>query len=196
MAFSGKPFFQIPRPIRAKGFVESETLAGNKTLVQKDSFYQFLDPDGTSRDVTLPAELDGIAYNIRNIGTALATLVIKNDAGTAIKTLFPNEQVLVVCDGTNWLPVDHVATTSINVETLAGNKTLTTADALYQFLDTNGSNRTITLPAEEAGLRFKFKSTGAESLLVEDDAAGSIVTVTTGTISEVVCDGTTWQVFE
>jgi hypothetical protein len=101
MQFSGKPFFQIPRPIRRKGHLNIETMAGNKTLVHKDSYFQVLDPNGSDRDVVLPAELDGLAYHIRHSGSA-NSLNVKNDAGSVVLTLAANESAVYACDGTTW----------------------------------------------------------------------------------------------
>lgn len=101
MAFSGKPFFQIPRPIRRKGHLNIETLAANKTLVHKDSYFQVLDPSGADRDIVLPAELDGLAYHIRNSGGA-NNLVVKNDGGSTVLSLAPSEAAVYACDGTTW----------------------------------------------------------------------------------------------
>ena len=101
MAFSGKPFFQIPRPIRRKGHLNIETLAGNKTLVHIDSQFQALDPNGSNRDILLPAELDGLRYDILHAGSA-NDLVISNDAGGNIVTLTFGQSATLVCDGTTW----------------------------------------------------------------------------------------------
>ena len=101
MAFSGKPYFQIPRPIRRKGFLNVETLAGTKTLVAKDSQFQALDPNGSNRDVLLPPELDGLRYDILHDGGA-NNLVISNDAGGNIVTLTTGQSATVVCDGSVW----------------------------------------------------------------------------------------------
>jgi hypothetical protein len=101
MAFSGKPFFQIPRPIRRKGFVNNESISANKTLVHKDSTYQLLDGGVSDYDVNLPAELDGLRYVILNAGST-NNLVVKNDAGGTIATLTPGDVLDFVCDGTSW----------------------------------------------------------------------------------------------
>lgn len=101
MQFSGKPFFKIPRAILRKGHLNIETLAANKTLVHKDSYFQVLDPDGSDRDIVLPAELDGLAYHIRNSGSANA-LNVKNDAGSVVLALAAGEAAIYACDGSSW----------------------------------------------------------------------------------------------
>ena len=101
MAFSGKPFFQIPRPIRRKGHLNIETLAGNKTLVHIDSQFQALDPDGSNRDILLPALLDGLRYDILHDGSA-NDLVIKTALGATSVTLTFGQSATLVCDGVAW----------------------------------------------------------------------------------------------
>jgi len=83
-----------------------------------------------------------------------------------------------------------------NAETLAGTKTLLPQDAQFQLLDADGSHRDVTLPAEEAsqGLFFVIKNVTASTynLVVENDAAGSIDTISPSSFGIFVCDGTTW----
>ena len=102
MAYSGKPFFKIPRPLLLAGGVESQTLSGDTTLTDKDSLFQSIDGGGSDRDVTLPAEKDGRVYIIKNSG-ATNSLVIKNDAAATVETLANGETGIIVCDGSNWI---------------------------------------------------------------------------------------------
>ena len=105
MAYSGRPYFQIPRPLRLKGFAEQETLAAGKTLVAKDSMVQLLDPDGASRDVILPADADGLVYLIKNTASSGGfNVVVKDQSSPAatIATVADTESALVVCDATGW----------------------------------------------------------------------------------------------
>jgi len=105
MAYSGRPYFQIPRPLRLKGFAEQDTLAGNKDLVAKDSLVQLIDPDGANRDVILPADADGLVYLIKNTAsTGGFNVVVKDQSSPAatIATVADTETALVVCDATGW----------------------------------------------------------------------------------------------
>ena len=66
-------------------------------------------------------------------------------------------------DQTKSPDVDVGGLYGINVETLAGNKTLTpSTDEIYQYLDPGGSFRTITLDTASAttGDRFIIRCTG------------------------------------
>ena len=85
---------------------------------------------------------------------------------------------------------------SYNVEALAANKTMVVTDACFQKLDANGAHRTITLPAEapSQGLCYRYmnNTAGAWNLVIEDDAAGGIVTLNQNEAAWLICNGTTW----
>ena len=104
MAFSGKPFFQIPRPIRRKGFLNVETIVANKTLTARDSYIQVLDGGAVTRHVILPPELDGIAYQIKN-NSSTNNLLVKNDALSLVATVAIGTSVIVVSDATQWVAI-------------------------------------------------------------------------------------------
>lgn len=82
-------------------------------------------------------------------------------------------------------------------ETLSGNKTLKVHDPKMQFLDPNGANRTITLPAEAIsdGVIFHFfnMADGAEDLIIEDDGSNTIITVSQNESGLVGCNGSFWK---
>lgn len=84
--------------------VNTETLAGTKTLVITDNMMQFLDPGGSARNVDLPAESDsdGKMFVICNRADASEIITIRNDAGSTICTPTQNESAMVFCDGTTW----------------------------------------------------------------------------------------------
>jgi len=97
------------------------------------------------------------------------------------------------------------AAASINTETLSGNITLGATDErskAIQNLDPNGANRNVTLPAEASasGRWYQVKNTAtigtAFDLLVKDDAAATIATVSPGSTVLVWCDGTTWNIWQ
>jgi hypothetical protein len=107
MAYNGKPFFKIPRPVLLAGGVESQTISGNITLSDKDSLFQIIDGGGSTRNVTLPPEKNGRVYCIWNNGST-NDLAIKDDAAGGVITLAPNEVVVLVCDDTVWYPIINV----------------------------------------------------------------------------------------
>jgi len=107
MAYNGKPFFKIPRPLLLEGGVENQTIAGDITLTAKDSLFNMIDGGVADRTITLPAEINGAMYIILNTGTT-NDLIIQNDAAGAIVTLSGGEVAWLVCDGTTWYPIINV----------------------------------------------------------------------------------------
>ena len=100
-----------------------------------------------------------------------------------------------------WLPKRLGGLYGINVEVLAGNKTLTpNVDKIYQYLDTNGANRLVTLRTTEAttGDRFVIKNTGiysaAFALLIRTEITGvtNIEYIYTQNIKSFIFNGTKW----
>ncbi len=82
-----------------------ESLSGAKTLLDSDAAYQFLNPNGADRDVTLPAEgNDNHPYMIAHTGTA-NLLTLKNDAGTVLVVLHPGDVRIILPTGAGWLAV-------------------------------------------------------------------------------------------
>ena len=82
----------------------TETLAGTKTLTITDKRVQFLDPDGSHRNVDLPAEASsaGLMFIICNTAGGAENLVIRNDAASTVATISQNEMGMAICDGTTW----------------------------------------------------------------------------------------------
>lgn len=79
----------------------------------------------------------------------------------------------------------------VNVETLAGNKTLVTGDAMFQKLDPAGA-RDVTLPTDGAFL-ITNAADAAENITVKNAAAATIVTLNQNESAWVVSDGAgTW----
>ena len=80
--------------------------------------------------------------------------------------------------------------------TATGDITLTSASASYQFIDPNGTNRDCTLPGTPAtGLAYTVKHFGsANTVVVKDAAAATLVTLTAGDTATIIYDGTAWQV--
>ncbi len=85
-------------------------LGGDLTLTTKSEPVQVLDPSGTHRDVTLPAEADSqhLQFLILNEASSTEDLIVKNDSGTVLDTLAgfaaasTKSRGLFVCDGVAW----------------------------------------------------------------------------------------------
>ena len=96
-----------------------ETLSGDKTIADADAMILKMDPGGSSRDVTLPAEAEvspaGRLYWIINAADASENLVIKDDGGATIATANQNESAVVYNAGksggteSSWVLVAVVA---------------------------------------------------------------------------------------
>ena len=85
-------------------------------------------------------------------------------------------------------------------ETLTGSRTITTAELdQYDFIAFNpdGSNRTVTLPAEATckGVEFYLKNTGSAAAIitVNEDGATAVMTLSIDELALLYCDGTTWH---
>ena len=76
-----------------------ESLTGTKVIADSDAMILKMDPAGSARDVTLPAEAEvtpsGRMYWIINAADAAENLVIKDDSGATIATANQNESALV-----------------------------------------------------------------------------------------------------
>jgi hypothetical protein len=75
---------------------------------------------------------------------------------------------------------------SANVESLSANKTLTDADAAIQYLNPNGANRDVTLPALGPGNhQFIITNTAGATynLVIKNPAAAILATITPGGIA-------------
>jgi len=78
-----------------------------------------------------------------------------------------------------------------NVETLSGDKTVSTTDAYIQVLDPGGSGRNVDLPADEEGLRYYIVNTAdsAETLTVRDADTNTVASVAQNEAVEVINTG-------
>ena len=83
--------------------VNSQALSGTLTLTTSSKRYQSLDPDGSARNVDLPAEAEGLAFFIVNRGNGGEVITVRNDAAGTVDTINNNEGLSVICDGTRWL---------------------------------------------------------------------------------------------
>jgi hypothetical protein len=70
--------------------------------------------------------------------------------------------------------------------------TLLTGNILY--VDANGNTENLLLPHEAdcTGLFLVIENTGGETITVQNDAAGAVVTLETANVAYCACDGTSW----
>ena len=85
----------------------------------------------------------------------------------------------------------------LNVETIAGDKTMTYLDSQHQIINNNaGGIADIFLPEEKDGANFWFKldSTSGYNVRILNGAGSDVVnTLVVGKSCWVMCDGTTWH---
>jgi hypothetical protein len=79
-----------------------QTLGAAITLDADAPNYLALDPGGAGRDVTLPAEAEGLFFMIANAADAAENLTVKNDAAGTVGTIGQNEVGFVVCINLTW----------------------------------------------------------------------------------------------
>lgn len=80
-----------------------EALSGDKTISAGGPTIQNLDPNGSARTVTLPAESDGEWFVIGCRGSASNNLTVNDDGGGTIATVTPGDVGHFWSDGTGWL---------------------------------------------------------------------------------------------
>ncbi len=87
------------------GGVRSATMTGNETFTAGGSKQiQKLDPGGSARTITLPAEADcqGLWYIFKNEADAAETITIQDDTPVTVCSLTADQVCIVACDGTSW----------------------------------------------------------------------------------------------
>ena len=82
--------------------VTEVTMSGTLTLVAGTSTtYQFLDPNGSDRQVNLPVVATGMAYLIMNFGSA-NILTIKDNGGSTVTTITFGSAKTFIYSGSAW----------------------------------------------------------------------------------------------
>jgi hypothetical protein len=94
-------------PALISGTTLTETLAGNRTLTRAevDQYDCFaFDPDGSGRNVVLPAEADsrGVILFIVNTADGAEVLTVQDDTPATVCTPTQAEAAVVWCDGSSW----------------------------------------------------------------------------------------------
>ena len=154
------------REVGANGAgVNAVALGATKVLVVSiDSQVQLLDPNGASRDVTLPADnLTGLWYWIQNTGALglekpngvnCYNLIVKRAGGATVSTIAPGQGAYVKCTGATWAQVDKidrvVSNATYSPSVLYTNHTtpyvVAAGDSLI-LIDSTTGIITVTLPA-------------------------------------------------
>lgn len=84
----------------------------------------------------------------------------------------------------------------VNVQTLSGNLTLDNSSDQFQFLNCNGSDRTITLGTTSVveGRTFYLKNTGTSKKLIIKQSSTILITLSAHRSCIAVYDGTNWYI--
>ena len=142
-------------------------ITANYQLTVEHPTLLFLDPNGGSKDVLLPAEADseGLFFLISNTADASETLIVKEDSDTTtIASVVQNAAGLFWCDGTTWYGYTFLgaaSTVTIANLTVASFATLLAAAEGIQHLSGAGAvsvTQGITL----------LTTTGADALTLVD----------------------------
>lgn len=164
-----------------------------------DKEYSFTVPSGTYRLGAL------LGASEASSGTALEDqqleAVTSQDAAIAVVTDDSSSaRTSVKCRFIRsvFSPTRVTSRPDVNVETLSGNKTMTSDEADVHFLDPGGSARDVLLPAEQemAGRVLFLINTAdmAEALTVKDDASGTTVaSIAQNEQATIICSGTAWR---
>lgn len=147
LIYDNSNWVEKTRRVEATGSVNVETLTGNKTLTIPDKRTQFLSPNGSNRNVYLPAEIlsDGLkfwitnTYYVEDSTSDISLFVYGSDTTSLISIIGENESAWHVCNGSTWVsgkigsgPTDKI-TTTINSWIALG---------IYYFADIDITNLT------------------------------------------------------
>ena len=108
MAYKGKPFFKIPRPLLLAGGLDVRSISDGITLTDKSSLFQVIDSGGSDQNVILPAQKDGRVYVIQNAGATNA-LSVQNNLAVEKVNLAPNDTAVLVSSDSVWYLVLNVS---------------------------------------------------------------------------------------
>jgi len=126
LIYNGSNWVEKTRRVEATGSSNVETLTGNKTLSNPDKRAQFLDPNGSNRNVYLPAEILSDStkfwitntYYVEDSTSDISLFVYGSDTTSLISIIGENESAWLVCDGLTWVsgkigsgPTDKITTT-------------------------------------------------------------------------------------
>lgn len=84
--------------IQLLNFLSKRTMAGHETWTEGYRQVQVVDPGGSARNVTLPAEQHGLWYLVVNNADATEAITVKNDAGTNVVVVGEDEAAFIWCD--------------------------------------------------------------------------------------------------
>lgn len=122
--------------------------------------------------------------------------------GTTISTTVTNEDLNLEPDGTGGtVSTKTIASKrfipSSNSETLAATKTLVATSEQYQFLDTDGADRTVALPTAATDMLFIIQNIGDDGFVLNVQDASAVAVgnpISNGIVFGYMYDGAAWRV--
>ncbi len=98
--------------VKPRADVNTQTLSGDLVLTHDSPEMHFLDPDGSARNVDLPAEeeSEGLLFWICNTADGAETITVRDDAAATIATLAQNEHGYFLSNGTIWVGTANTET--------------------------------------------------------------------------------------
>ena len=167
--FEGKKIFK-------KHGYTSTTATGNITLYVTSDRVQRILPNGTNRDVTLPAEAnnDGLEFVIIH-GDGANTLTVKDDGGSTVVTIATGQKATVTCNGSAWI---GMAVDSSAGGFLAADGSVAGATGQAQDFGTNGIKADVVA-----------ESTGATGVTVDGVLIKDTTVDVNGTADAIILDG-------
>jgi hypothetical protein len=153
------------RDVEGAGHAQTHILTGDLTLLDTDGVLQFIDPNGASRIITLPAEsIANHPYRIVHIGTA-STLTVKDDAGNIISLVDHGSIGSFYPNGTAWYGSLTSTTSTLTVPLLTNGG--------FEICQRKFTGSPVTFPvtttATRAHDRWLNTRTGTDTLSVDDD---------------------------
>lgn len=116
MAFLTDAIQRVTSRVGFTGAFRVATLAGNETLTHFSAQLQALDPGGSSRDLTLPAEGGedhGYFFVLLNTADAAESLVVKDADANTIATIPQNGWGIVYNDSGAWAQLAVVTASGV-----------------------------------------------------------------------------------
>lgn len=89
--------------VRSPTTTNRESLVGNKILTTASAAYQFLNPNGSNRDIILPVGKAGVKFTIKNLDTTYTLNIKESIGGPTQATIDINSPVAeIVNDGVEY----------------------------------------------------------------------------------------------
>lgn len=153
--------------IKQSALVMRQTLTGGLTLTTEHPIYLSLDPGGADRVVLLPAEAEGLMYEVVNAADAVELLTFKEDSNTTVVCqVAPGQSVSIWCDGVSWYSNAPDVRGAVAITPTSDGLTtgLIPSTATWVAFTSANANNIATLPVGRPGQRIRgwIGATGME----------------------------------